>query len=62
MIARKDLGAIRFANGERAMQSKIAGLTWSQAYSIGGKFFEVRDAASDQAAQRRLQPLYRRSL
>jgi len=44
MIARKHLGAIRFANGERAMQSRIAGLAWSQDYSIGGKFFEVRDA------------------
>lgn len=43
MIARKHLGAIRFANGERAMQSKIAGLAWSQEYAIGGKFFEVRD-------------------
>ena len=44
MIARKHLGSIRFANGERSMQSKIAGLTWSQNYAIGGKFFEVRDA------------------
>ncbi len=44
MIARKHLGSIRFANGERSMQSKIAGLAWSQDYSIGGKFFEVRDA------------------
>ncbi len=44
MIARKHLGAIRFANGERALQSRIAGITWSQDYSIGGKFFEVRDA------------------
>jgi beta-lactamase class A len=43
MIARKGLGAIRFANGERLMQSKVAGLTWSQDYAIGGKFFEVRD-------------------
>ena len=43
MIARKGLGAIRFANGERLMQSKVAGLTWSQSYAIGGKFFEVRD-------------------
>ena len=43
MIARKHLGSIRFANGERLMQSKVAGLTWSQDYSIGGKFFEVRD-------------------
>jgi beta-lactamase class A len=44
MIARKGLGAIRFANGERAMQSKIAGLTWSQDYALNGKFFEARDA------------------
>lgn len=44
MIVRKHLGAIRFANGERLMQSRIAGVTWSQDYSIGGKFFEVRDA------------------
>ena len=43
MIARKGLGAIRFANGERAMQSKVAGVAWSQDYSVGGKFFEVRD-------------------
>ena len=44
MIARKHLGAIRFANGERVMQSRIAGVTWSQDLSIGGKFFLVRDA------------------
>jgi beta-lactamase class A len=44
MIARKGLGAIRFANGERAMQSKIAGLAWSQDYALNGKFFEARDA------------------
>ena len=43
MIARKGLGAIRFANGERAMQSKIAGLSWSPSYSVNGKFFEARD-------------------
>lgn len=44
MIARKHLGAIRFANGERAMQSRIAGISWSQNYAIDGKFFEVRDS------------------
>ena len=43
-LARKHLGAIHFANGERLMQSKIAGLTWSQDLSIGGKFFEARAA------------------
>ena len=44
MIARKHLGSIRFANGERDMQSRIAGLTWSQDYALNGKFFEARDA------------------
>jgi beta-lactamase class A len=44
MIARKHLGAIRFANGERLMQSRIAGVTWSQDYAFNGKFFKVRDA------------------
>ncbi|HEY4070957.1 MAG TPA: serine hydrolase [Sphingomicrobium sp.] len=43
MIARKGLGAIRFADGERAMQSKIAGLAWSSAYSVNGNFFDARD-------------------
>ena len=43
MIGRKGLGSIRFANGERAMQSKIAGLTWSQSYATNGKFFQARD-------------------
>ena len=44
MIARKGLGAIRFANGERAMQSKIAGLSWSPSYAVNGNFFEARDS------------------
>ncbi len=44
MIARKHLGAIRFANGERDMQSRIAGLSWSQDYALNGKFFDARDA------------------
>jgi beta-lactamase class A len=43
-IADKRLGAIRFYNGERALQSKIAGLIWSQSYSIGNAFFEARNA------------------
>jgi beta-lactamase class A len=43
MIARKHLGAIRFANGERTMQSKIAGLGWKSSYSIGSAFFTARD-------------------
>lgn len=44
MIQSKRLGAIRFYNGERALQSKIAGLIWSQSYSIGNAFFEARNA------------------
>ena len=43
-IADKRLGAIRFYDGERALQSRIAGLIWSQSYSIGNAFFEARDA------------------
>lgn len=44
MIAAKHLGAIRFYNGERALQSRIAGLMWSPAYSIGNAFYDTRDA------------------
>ena len=44
MIESKHLGAIRFYNGERALQSKIAGLIWSPSYSIGNAFFDARDA------------------
>lgn len=44
MIANKRLGAIRFYNGERALQSRIAGLIWSQSYSVGGAFYQARDA------------------
>jgi len=44
MIANKHLGSIRFYNGERALQSRIAGLIWTPSYSIGNAFFEARDA------------------
>jgi beta-lactamase class A len=44
MIEARGLGAIRFDDGERALQSRIAGLTWDPAYSIGNAFFEARDA------------------
>ena len=44
MIERKGLGAIRFYNGERALQSKIAGLIWAPSYSIGNAFYEARSA------------------
>ena len=44
MIAEKGLGAIRFYDGERALQSRIAGLIWSQSYSVGGAFYRARGA------------------
>ncbi|WP_324805976.1 serine hydrolase [Sphingomonas sp. LY29] len=44
MIAAKGLGAIRFYNGERALQSRIAGLIWTPSYSIGDAFYKARSA------------------
>jgi beta-lactamase class A len=44
MLAAKQLGAIRFYNGERALQSKIAGLMWSPSYSVGSAFSDARNA------------------
>ena len=44
MIATKQLGAIRFYEGERALQSKIAGLVWSPDFSTGGRFDRARNA------------------
>lgn len=46
MIASKHLGAIRFYSGERALQSRIAGLTWNPSYSIGSAFWDARSALS----------------
>ena len=44
MIRNKNLGAIRFYDGERALQSRIAGLIWTQSYAIGRAFYQARDA------------------
>jgi beta-lactamase class A len=44
LIKAKHLGMIRFYNGERALQSRIAGLIWSPTYSIGNAFYQARDA------------------
>lgn len=44
MIRAKGLGAIRFYEGERSLQSRIAGLTWSPGYSIGRAFYQARNA------------------
>ena len=43
-IASKNLGAVRFYDGERALQSRIAGLIWSQSYSVGNAFYQARNA------------------
>lgn len=43
-IADRRLGNIRFYEGERALQSRIAGLTWSQSYSVGDAFYKARSA------------------
>ena len=53
MIADKGLGAIRFYDGERALQSKIAGLIWSQSYSVGNAFSAARNALPYRCASRR---------
>ena len=61
-IARHKLGAIRFYDGERALQSRIAGLIWSQSYSIGDAFYKARNALAAGGAQGGVRPLCRRSL
>ncbi|WNO53844.1 serine hydrolase [Stakelama saccharophila] len=43
-IAKRHLGEIRFGPGERLLQSRTAGLTWHQKYSLGRNFYEARAA------------------
>ena len=43
MLARKGLRGIAFGNGERLLQSEIAGLDWRQDYA-GGRAFEIARA------------------
>ena len=43
-IARHNITGVRFFDGERALQSRIAGLIWSQSYSIGDAFYKARNA------------------
>jgi beta-lactamase class A len=47
MLERKGLSGIRFGNGERAMQSATAGLTWQQSYSVGRAFYAARAKVPD---------------
>jgi len=44
MIERNRLEGVRFGPGERLMQSQIAGLQWSPAYSVGNAFYQARNA------------------
>ena len=62
MIDAKNLGSIRFYEGERALQSRIAGLIWSQSYSIGDAFYKARGALADVGPQGVVRALYRRPL
>lgn len=50
-IAEKGLGPIRFYDGERALQSKIAGLSWNPSYSIGNNFSAARARLPDNVRQ-----------
>lgn len=51
MISEKGLGPIRFGEGERIMQSKIAGFAWDQSLAMGNRWNQAR--ARVPAAQRR---------
>jgi beta-lactamase class A len=44
MIERNRLDGVRFGPGERLMQSQIAGLQWSPAYSVGRAFYQARNS------------------
>ncbi|MBR0553035.1 serine hydrolase [Stakelama marina] len=43
-LASRGITDIRFGPGERLLQSKTAGLTWQQSYSIGRNFYKARAA------------------
>lgn len=44
MVARKGLGTINFGEGERLLQSEIAGLKWRPEYAFGQGFRRAREA------------------
>ncbi|WP_207789982.1 class A beta-lactamase [Sphingosinicella humi] len=46
-LDRMNIEGIRFGPGERALQSKIAGLEWKSSYSIGNNFYAARNAVPD---------------
>lgn len=47
MLARNDLGDIRFGPGEKPMQSAIAGLEWRDTYSYESNFFDARNRVTE---------------
>ncbi len=55
MLANKGLTGIRFSQGERAMQSKAAGLTWQQSYSKGWAFQAARAKLTPEARLKALE-------
>jgi beta-lactamase class A len=52
MIASKGLGAIRFSNGENAMQSETAGMPFRDEYRYGQAFQRARALLSDDTRQK----------
>ena len=48
-IQSKRLGDIRFGPGERLLQSRTAGLTWQQSYSLGNSFAVARSKLAPEA-------------
>lgn len=51
MIEEKRLGDIRFGPGERLLQSRTAGLTWQQSYSLGNGFQTARSRLAPEVRQ-----------
>ena len=41
-LTRQGLDGIKFSEGERVMQSRIAGVEWRQEYSLGRAFYDAR--------------------
>ncbi len=50
----KGISNVRFSEGERHMQSTIAGLTWHQSYSLGNNFEVARSKVPGETRQRLL--------
>ena len=50
----KGIHNVRFSEGERHMQSTIAGLTWQQSYSLGNNFEVARSKVPAETRQRLL--------